>query len=695
MYRLIFIMGAFFLYCCNAPERKDDTLKEITKVSSVSRSNISFRIAPALSLSESRFKELLDLFDKYPGVTDEITLFTNVTHAPLPLDSIRERSVIFKQRMEEARARGYRAGINVLTTIGHHNENLENSLQGEFEHMTNIEGQISQGSLCPNDPRVQEYIKDQYRIVTEAKPDYIWIDDDVRFSHMPVGLGCFCNNCLRIFKEETGKEYNRDMLKKALNTGAQTEKREIRGKWLQHNRNTLSRLFKLIEETVHSVNPEIPLGFMTGDRFFEGYDFDNWADVLAGSAGKEVMWRPGGGYYTDFNNSGLTVKSHDIGRQVSLLPQRITSIQSEIECFPYQRLQKAANMVALEAASHIAAGCTGAAFNVFTMTDEPLNEYEPLIAKLHTMRPFYDLMAKSLGRHSISGIQTFWNKNSAVTGNLVSGNWLDMPFPVKGHTLYDIGMPAAYSNNNPAITMLSGNSIFAMSHEEIEKLLSTPVYMDAEALQQLNDMGFGELTGFEVVKSEDKDRIEKLTGHPLNKSFAGRERDCRQSFYKSSAFTLRATDSKAQSLSSLIDYSGQVTGAIAMGIFENEKGGRICVSGYYPWTFQESLSRSTQIKSVFRWLSGDRLPGYISSYHKINLWIREPVDGKTALAFTNSSFDPAENVTLMLRTKSKKIRVYDMGARETAVSSSGTDGPYEKFVIPFVDPWQMRLVVTE
>lgn len=141
--------------------------------------------------------------------------------------------------------------------------------------------------------------------------------------------------------------------------------------------------------------------------------------------------------------------------------------------------------------------------------------------------------------------------------------------------------------------------------------------------------------------------------------------------------------------------TGQEVASCAMGIFENKMGGRICVAGYYPWTFMENLSKSTQMKTVFRWLSKDNLPGYIDSFHKINLWIREPNDGKIALAFTNSSFDPAENVVLKLKTANKTIRVFDMDCKETVIQASETDGPYQKFVIPKVDAWQMRLVLSD
>ncbi len=667
----------------------------ISESSTTGKAYVSFRIGVPQWFSESRFNELLDLFDRYKGVTDEITFFTSATHAPLPLNVFRERAAILKDRMEQARKRGYRAGINILTTIGHHNENLDNSLKGDYTFMTNIDGKVCNGSYCPNDKKMQEYVRNIYELTALAGPDYIWIDDDVRFGHMPIGYGCFCDNCLGIFSSEYGVLYTRESLKKAMDEGTVDEKLKIREAWLQHNRNTISGLFKLIEKTVHSANPSMPLGFMTGDRFFEGYDFTSWAKILSGPDSAEVIWRPGGGYYADISTNDLAGKSHDIGRQVSLLPESVRSIESEIECFPYQRLKKAAEIVILEASSHIASGCTGAAFNVLSMYDEPLDEFEPLVSRLKAARPFFDLLAGSLGRTPVSGVNTYWNRSSYITGNIEKGDWLGAGNPLVAHDIYSIGIPACYSQSNASVTILGKDNIYAMSRKEIEGILSGGVYMDAEALRQLNDMGFGELTGFEVVKAEIADRIEKLKAHPLNGPFAGRERDNRQSFWNSPAYTLKKTDEAAQILSGLVDYTGNEVSSCTSGVFENKAGGRICVAGYYPWTFMENLSKSSQMKAIFRWLSKDSLPGYVSSFHRINLWIRQPHDGKTALTLTNSSFDPAMDVILMLRTESRFIKVYDMECRETSVKSSGTDGPYQKFTLKMIDPWQMRLVVTE
>jgi hypothetical protein len=226
-------------------------------------------------------------------------------------------------------------------------------------------------------------------------------------------------------------------------------------------------------------------------------------------------------------------------------------------------------------------------------------------------------------------------------------------------------------------------------------MLSGGVYMDVQALLRLNQMGFGDLTGFEADRVLPHDCIEKLTNHPLNRPFAGRERDCRQSFWHLAAHTLKPRDAKAEVLSRLVDYSGAETAACAMGAFENRLGGRVCIAGYFPWSSLHSLSKSAQMKAVMRWLSKDRLPAYVASFHKINLWAREPEGGSAAMALTNSCLDPARDVAVLIRTDRDRVRVFDMAGAETQVRASGSDGPYRKFVLPPIEPWHMRLVVTE
>ncbi len=153
---------------------------------------VSFRIGVPIWESDQRSNELMNLFDRYKGVTDEVTFFVATSQSPMPLEVFREQVHDLKAKMEQVRERGYRAGIDILTTIGHHEEDLDNSLKGSYTYMTNIDGQICRGSFCPNDENMRNYISSIYTFAVQANPDYIWIDDDIRFGHMPIGNGCFC-----------------------------------------------------------------------------------------------------------------------------------------------------------------------------------------------------------------------------------------------------------------------------------------------------------------------------------------------------------------------------------------------------------------------------------------------------------------------------------------------------------------------
>jgi hypothetical protein len=670
-----------------------------TTTPGIEKAFISFRIGVTQWQPENRYRELLALFEKYKGVTDEITFFTSATHPPLPLETIRSRCEILADRIRQAKALGYRSGINVLATMGHHEENLPNSLAADYTRLTDINGNVCRGSFCPNDSRFHEYVRELYRLVTAAGPDYIWVDDDVRLAgHMPINQTCFCDNCLAIFEKESGTKYTRATLRDAVNGGSPEQRLAVRKAWLTHNRATINRLFTLIEQTVHAAKPGLPLGFMTGDRFAEGYDFDHWAQTLAGPNHAPVYWRPGGGYYEDSGNGGLVGKSHDVGRQVSVLPASVLSIQSEIENFPYQRLMKAAHITVLEAASHMGSGCTGAAFNVLSMNDEPLDEFDPLIARIRQARPFYDLMAKHLGRAKPVGVFPAWNKDSALAADFPGGDWFNSwggGYLGTAAHLLDIGLPTAYSPEGAAVTLLFPQSVAAMSKEEITKVLSSAVYMDADTLTLLNQLGYQDLTGLAVEQVLPIDCIEEFTAHPLNGAFAGRQRDARQSFWHVPGYLLKPLDPKAETLARLVDYSGKEKSASSMAVFENRLGGRICVCGYHPWTFQYSLSKTAQMKSVMRWLSRDRLAAYVASYHKVSLWARQPSEGRLAVALLNASFDPADALTLALQTSSDTIQVFDMDGKEQIVHESGRDGPYRRFSLPRVEPWSMRLVVTE
>jgi hypothetical protein len=664
-----------------------------------------FRIGSTQWLPEQLFTDLLDLLDLHRASADELTFFTSDTHPPLPLDTMQRRMEIVADRMAAARERGWRTGINILSTIGHHEENQPHSLDGPYQRMVDSHGVPSMGVFCPNDERLRDYIREIYGYMVEAEPAYIWIDDDVRLlGHKPIMETCFCDFCLTRFSETTGTSWTRGVLRAAFDIGPVEQRLNLRRRWLQHNRDTIDRLFALIEETVHSQAPDIVLGFMTGDRFFEGYDFARWADTLSGEQQRPVLWRPGGGTYTDERLDDTIDKAHDIGRQTSLLPEHVQVIQSEIENFPYQRLMKSERATVLESAAYIAAGCTGAAYNVLSMYSEPLDEYGPLLRSLSAARPFLDKLVATLGRAPSVGIASGWCADSYVARSLHEGGWFGgSAMPGTGHTsqFHIIGLPPAYAPSGsdvaPPVTALSGDAPLALGDDTVEAILSAGTYLDGPALKCLNDMGYRELTGFDVGAQYEIDSIEELCEHPLNGPYAGRQRNRRQSFWPETAYELIPSNG-CETLARIVDYVGDEIAPCCSGVFENSRGGRIAVSGYSPWSFLQNEPTARRIKTTMRWLSRDTLPGWVASYHRTALWLRELQSGNLAGVVLNASLDPADGVRLMLHTSANEIHVTSEAcdANETCdtitVASTERDGPYSVFQIPHMPPWSLLLI---
>lgn len=664
------------------------------------KASVSFRIGSPQWLSDERFDGLMRLFERHKGVTDEITFFTAETHAPLPLDETKRRCDLLKKRMEVVRRCGYRTGINILSTMGHLEENFDHSLQADYLRVTDIDGNTCRTCFCPSDLRFrEEYVRPVYEMLVAANPDYIWIDDDVRLLfHPPVIYACFCDNCLANFSTRQGRPFTREVLKQAFGQDKRDAKLGIRKAWLQHLRDTMTGFFSFLENVVHGIAPQMPLGMMDGGAFYAGFDYANWTDALAGLDDVEVMWRPGAATYTEEVPDAVVQKAHQLGREASFIPEKVRCIQAELESFPYQRLRKSEHFTKLEAACYIAAGCTGTAFNVLSMYDEPLDDYDSLVGRLAKARPFLDLLASTLAKESPAGLHNGANMDLFVGRNVSRGEWFggckEVPGPVVfPEEMYKCGIPAAYRADRAAVMALSGESVWALNDDEIRLALSRGVYMDADALNILNARGYQELTGFTVARSFSRDCIERLVEHDLNGVYAGRCRDGRQSFWNRPAYEFTPTETNAEILAQLVDYADQQVANCSMGVFENKLGGRVCVAGYYPWEQLQYQFKTTQVKNVMRWLSGNRLGAYVESYHRIALWDRITQNGSHAVALTNLYLDPAENVSLMLLTENDEIDVYDMDCNRTSVNATDVSGDYKRFILPRIDPWHICLAV--
>lgn len=659
--------------------------------------NISLRVGMAAWDDDVIRGRLLEMLRQYSDTVKEVALFTGYTHLPLPFPVLEQRAKRLAEVLPEFRALGLTAGINHLATLGHMDENRACSLDEPWARLTGPDGGTSP-CYCISDPRMQDYTARCYAALAKAKPDFIWVDDDVRMeSHPGVKLACFCDECLKIFSKETGRKWKRKELWAALNSADKAKCQALRKKWLEHNRRYIGNVFSIVRRAVDSVDRAIPLGFMDPAIPYSGHGQVEWTKALAGQRKLPVKWRPGCGFYQDVKPSELLKKAHRIGRIISWLPLSVNDIQSEIENFTYERLEKSIAVLTAEVGAYIAAGCTGTALNILAIGSSicPAKDYGGYLTGVQTRRGFYDKMAATFGRTPCEGVWPAVTRDRIASLRLDDG-WKDVPLfdsdlePMD--PLFEMGIPTAYARDGARVTILTGELIPQFSINELRGFLSGGVLLDGTALARLNELGFGELTGFTITGKRDKDVVEIFGNDPINGQSAGWLRDVRPwLFFPQPLHILKPSSPRSRVLSHLADMAGKHLGPTS-GVFENSRGGRVAVLGYCPWQSPGMFARTIQLKTLVRWLSRDTVPAYVDSFHKISLWCRRDPDGKTAVFVLNTSLDPAKNVELCVRDAGKAMTMTRMNSRSVRLAGRKTSSPYTAFRLPVLTPWEAVLL---
>jgi hypothetical protein len=439
---------------------------------------------------------------------------------------------------------------------------------------------------------------------------------------------------------------------------------------------------------VDQVDPAIRLGLMTAETAYSVYGFAEWNTALAGARRLPVKWRPGGGFYDDGAPGALLGKMQVVGRQVSLVPAGEVDVQYEHENLPYQVLRKSSTIFKVEILAAVGVGCTGVALNSLGMAGEPLTEFLPWLDGVAAIRPGIAKAVATFGRSPCRGLWAAWNRDHQAAMGL-GDDWLKSPMwggqLGTCNELAEIGLPLAYTLASAAVCLLSGDGVSQFADAELRELFAGAVMMDGPALARLHERGLGALAGFALRGPRERDSIERFTGDPLNLDLAGRQRDCRPSFWQEKTWILDPQPG-ARVTAEVIDFTPTVHGACA-GVFENALGGRVAVLGYYPWRMLHTLAKTRQMKALVRWLTRDRLPALVESYAKVALWCRNDAQGRPALLALNASLDAQRDLALLVGGLGPEARLIGNDGAERRILSQGRDGAYERFVVPQLAPW--------
>ncbi len=453
-------------------------------------------------------EQLLDLLTENGSIADEFWIAPSeeTSHAYEPLPRVAEKCERFKREAAAVRARGIRVGINVWPAFGAEGPNkIEGEPELPFQPMVGYDGASARRLACPVSPEFLEYTRARFRLYAQTGCDFIWVDDDCRFTHLGgPAYPCFCPRCVAGF--ENGRFASREALVAALNA---PENGALRRKWSAYGAERLARYCRTVRETVDAVDPAIETSFMSvgySHTSFSGDYIQKCMEALRADAA-----RPGHGFYWDHAPMGMFEKAYEMARQIPDMPRRESiAIHYEEESCPHTPLKKAAGTRILEMALSVWGGCSGVAMNHIYHAGgkTPFAGLAPEAALLRKTRPFFDRyvsFASGLPQTGVWAVFSPWAASGMRVGDRGWFHENDRAYDanqfVKSWPVY--GIPVTADPAAAHAALLQGSIPDLFSDAELERLFTKPVFLDGQALEALEGRGFCGRCGARVAAKRE------------------------------------------------------------------------------------------------------------------------------------------------------------------------------------------------
>ena len=297
--------------------------------------------------AEESWPDAWPVIKRNRGVFDE--LWFSGGHIE-PLERHEERAKWMAEAVAEARKWGFTCSIEFELTIGN-----TDPCDGKKEAFRNWqgfvgpEGRVGVRCNCPRDPAFHEYFRQVLKRYLVVKPDFVWLDDDVRVkNHGMNSWGCFCDRCVGAFSEVEGKAWTRAELVKAMETDE-----ALKSRYEAHCFEGLAEFAASFSKSVKEFSPDSVMGLQ--------YPWDDDGQLkivkaMANATGEKIAIRPGSCAYCDGYPFGQILKSWRIGRQEKVLGRLADAYVRwcpEIETYPRNFTTRTPRGLALEPLYHL------------------------------------------------------------------------------------------------------------------------------------------------------------------------------------------------------------------------------------------------------------------------------------------------------------------------------------------------------
>ncbi|MCR4622593.1 MAG: hypothetical protein K5663_10990 [Clostridiales bacterium] len=655
------------------------------------RYKLSWRMGVDELANTGEFEKLLDMMNGGGQTADEIWIFIAepTSSGYEPLDEIARKCELYRSCAAIARARGIRVGINPWPTFGA-GESYQAG-QGQpslpYQGMVGLDGSVSARIACPISPEFLAYTKERYKLFAKAGCDFVWVDDDCRFTHLGgVRYPCFCPRCVQGF--EGGRFKDRESLVKALNT---PENADLRRKWSAYGAERLAVYCRAVREAVDEVDPSIETPFMSVGYGHTTYAGDFIERCMKALRAKSA--RPGHGFYWDETPMELFEKAYEMSRQVVDVPsEALDDVQYEEESCPRTPLNKAPDTRLIEMAVSVWGGCTGVAMNhmYYAGGKRPFAHLEHEIKLLRDNRAFLDRylsFARDLPQSGLWGAYSKWMMSAMKVGDEGWFNEHDKEYSANRftHEWPVFGIPVTADPRGAWGTLLQGRTLEAFSDDEISIMLEKPVVLDGLALETLWERGFGEHAGAKV-KNARSGGEEKLAATPWAGEFAG---SCRSAIFDK-AYDLELTSGKTEVLAYTSRPYGQKDEVCAV------KCGDVVTLGYNPYRFTGTPGHMRLIRELFKTLGADIWLEPTDEYDVPRVAVFARADEKrAAVLLINAETSETRPFDLCLRGKVNSAVSLGLNREDIQLETRAVNGYYSALRIDTMKPWEMAVVLVE
>ena len=657
----------------------------------MSELKFAWRINSWIFANESNWQSFLRLIDKHNNVADEVAMYITDDIFPKlsPLEDKRKQVEIFKKCSEQLRLRGCSVGMNVWPSLNLYP--VERAHFPDMPRMVGINGEAIEDLACPISDEFIDYMCQKYTVLAKGKPDFIWVDDDCRFTHMGGEYPCFCDNCVKGFKDGAFK--TREELVEKLNL---PQNRELRIEWCSYGADRLAKLCKALRAAVDKVDPDIDLALMTvgaTHTTFAGDYINKCMKALRSRRG-----RPGHDLYSDRSLDKLMWKSLEVGRQVLEYPETTTDILWEEDSHPQGHLIKSFKTRQNEVSLALMAGCTGIAFNHAAMSGNIDERLGREVDELYALRPRWEKFLKFAKDLKWCGMWPLYSWFLTAKAKPEYAWLKENPFGDEKNDNCDISLPGKigpfgialttdYSDSSA--TLLSGKTLTALEPEELKTIFSGNVYMDASALSALEELGLSKWAGVKINPTDYQSKPCIMTEHSFNKDFT---KHAYRVTHATETHTLIPLDNSVEWLGYRADVFGE--GDLCyISKYENSLGGKVIVNAYDAWEYTDTPANLNLFSSIARWFESPlylkwKNPHVVS---RVQPYIRS--DGKkAAVMLVNASLDTTNPFEIVVKGKMTEAVLLNPDGSETKLEGYRENGSI--YVdIPTINAWDIAFIL--